>query len=95
MLRLRVKTNAAPPFEVSVGPPAIAVLPSLDSATELPRPAWPAASEARSFACSVQPPPLRVKTNAAPGPELLPTLPSFGPPTTAVLPSADSATEAP
>src|SRR5215470_2248992 len=69
----------------------MAVLPSADSATELPCAAGPLAPMPTSLLpCWVNTPPLRVNTHAAPAPEL-----SQGPPTTAVLPSADSATELP
>ena len=76
---------------VVVGPPTMAVLPSADSATERPCAAFPTASVPTSLLpCWVQTPPLRVKTHAAPVYELSP-----GPPTMAVLPSADSATDQP
>ena len=69
----------------------MAVLPSADSATEEPCPALPTAPVPTSLLrCWVQTPLLRVKTHAAPVFQL-----SKGPPTMAVLPSADSATEAP
>ena len=69
----------------------MAVLPSADSATEMPCSAAPTAPVPTSFVpCWVQTPPLRVKTHAAPV-KLL----SRYPPTMAVLPSADSATEMP
>ena len=89
---LRVKTHAAPTPRLSPGPPTMAVLPSADSATEVP---WSAAGPAAPvptslLPCWVQTPLLRVKTHAAPTSELSP-----GPPTMAVLPSADSATEVP
>src|ERR1700683_2608929 len=69
----------------------MAVLPSADSATQYPwRPA-PIASLATSlWPCWVHTPLLRTKTHAAPVYEL-----SANPPTTAVLPSADSAMELP
>ena len=87
----RTKTHAAPMPSCRRGPPTIAVLPSADSATEKPWPAFPTAPVPTSFdPCWVQTPPLRVKTHAAPAFEL-----SSGPPTIAVLPSADSATEKP
>src|SRR5215469_12097948 len=76
---------------LSPGPPTSAVLPSADSATDWP---WlaapvPAAPVPTSSApCWLHTPPLRVNTHAAP------VLPAF-PPTIAVLPSADSATERP
>ena len=88
---LRVNTHAAPAAELSSSPPTIAVLPSADSATEKPCSATPTAPVPTSFGpCWVQTPPLRVKTHAAPAFEL-----STGPPTMAVLPSADSATAEP
>jgi hypothetical protein len=91
---LRVKTHAAPVALLSICPPTIAVLPSLDSATEVPWRASPTAPVPISFSpCWVQRPwLLRVKTHAAPGP--MPGL-SLGPPTMAVLPSPESATEVP
>src|SRR5580692_6908990 len=88
---LWVKTHAAPANELSPFPPTMAVLPSADSATEAPWPTIPPAPVPTSLLpCWVQTPPLRVKTHAAPRIEL-----SSGPPTMAVLPSADSATETP
>src|SRR5580704_13525275 len=86
---LRVKTHAAPAPELSSNPPTIAVLPSPDSATEKPCRAGPTARVPTSLLL-VQARPLRVKTHAAPAPELSP-----GPPMVAVLPSADNATEKP
>src|SRR5262249_13743875 len=86
---LRVKIQLAPAFELSLMPPMIAVLPSADIPTDQPCDAPPTASVATSFdPCWLQTPPLRVYIQAAPTPLL-----SFGPPTMAVLPSADSATE--
>jgi hypothetical protein len=53
--------------------------------------ACPTAPEPTSFVdCWVQTPPFRVQTHAAPPPLL-----SLGPPTMAVLPSAEMATELP
>src|SRR5258708_25193826 len=89
------KAHAAPTAELSSGPPKIAVLPSPESATELPRWADPTASELSSFdACWVQAPLLRMNTHTAPTP-LLPDPLSKGPPSIAVLPSPDSATDQP
>src|SRR6266540_2620790 len=86
---LRVNTNATPPS--SATPPTMAVLPSADSATDVPWRALPTASVPTSFLpCCVQTPPLRVNTHAAP---VLPL--SDHPPTMAVLPSAESATDMP
>jgi hypothetical protein len=88
---LWMNTQAAPADELSTGPPTMAVLPSPDSATEVPCRALPTAPVPTSLVpCWVQTPPLRVKTHAAPAREL-----SLSPPTIAVLPSADSATEVP
>ena len=88
---LRVKTHAAPVSSCRHRPPTMAVLPSADSATERPCPASPTAPVPTSLLpCWVQTPPLRVKTHAAPVPSCRPD-----PPTMAVLPSADSATEMP
>jgi hypothetical protein len=92
---LRVNTHAAPKPELSFGPPRTAVLPSADNATDVPSPEAPVPSLATSLLpCCVHTPPLRVYTHAAPVPG--PTaLPSCGPPTIAVLPSADTATDVP
>src|SRR5450759_1713700 len=69
----------------------MAVLPSPDSATESLWKALPTAPVPTSLLpCWVQTLPLRVKTHAAPVPLL-----SVNPPTMAVLPSADSATDQP
>src|SRR5450759_4654776 len=69
----------------------IALLPSEDMATEQPCPALPTAPVPTSFGpCCTQTPPLRVKTQTAPA-----TLLSKGPPSIAVLPSEDMATELP
>src|SRR6516162_8589621 len=87
---LRVKTQAAPACELSPGPPTAAVLPSLDNATDQPCMAATPPVPASFVPCWVQTPLLRVKTHAAPAYAW-----SAGPPTMAVLPSADSATEMP
>src|SRR5215831_10670544 len=100
-LPLRVNTHAAPvaprpkgadrSHGLSPGPPKIAVFPSADNATDMPWRALPAASVPTSFLpCCVQTPPLRVNTHAAPALPL-----SDHPPTMAVLPSADNATDMP
>jgi hypothetical protein len=61
------KTHAAPVSELSKGPPRMAVLPSPDSATDLPWTAFPTAPVPTSLLpCWVQTPPLRVKTHATP-----------------------------
>src|SRR6516225_10590172 len=84
---LRLKTHAAPVLPLSDHPPTMAVLPSADSATDIPWRALPTAPVPTSFSpCCVQTPPLRVKTHAAS---------ARHPPTMAVLPSADSATDVP
>src|SRR5271166_1369164 len=94
---LRVNTHAAPAaprpkgtdrsHELSSGPPTMAVLPSADSATDMPWRALPTAPVPTSlWPCCVQTPPLRVKTHAAS---------ARHPPTIAVLPSADRATDMP
>src|SRR5262249_32396328 len=98
---LRVNTNAPPAPSSSANPPTMAMLPSADSATDVP---WRAPRKAplpRSLLpCCVQTPPRRVTTHAAPaapnpkGTDRSHGL-SPGPPTSAVLPSADSATEVP
>src|SRR5262249_28188487 len=142
---LRVNTHAAPVVLLSDHPPTMAVLPSADSATDMPWRAFPTAPVPMSFLpccvqtlplrvnthapsvlhpptmalspsarpaaaipcpggnggspaplptsllpCCVQASPLRVKTHAAPVVRL-----SLGPPTMAVLPSADTPTDAP
>src|SRR5215831_21398633 len=98
---LRVNTHAAPAAPrpngtdrshgLSPGPPTMAVFPSADNATDVPWRALPTASLPTSFLpCCVQTPPLRVNTHAAP---VLPL--SDHPPTMAVLPSADNATDMP
>src|SRR5450631_2633411 len=68
---LRVQTHAAPASELSLNPPTMAVLPSADSATEVPCRAAPTAPVPTSFdPYWVQTPPLRVQTHAAPASEL-------------------------
>src|SRR6516164_5917492 len=97
---LRVNTHAPSAPQ----PPTTAVLPSAESATDIP---WPGGNGG-SLApvptslppCCVQVPPLRVNTHAAPaGPTTddrsRSALLGPGPPTIAVLPSADSATDMP
>src|SRR5260370_35475047 len=75
----------------------MAVLPSADSATDMP---WRAAAATSLSPCWVQRPSLRVKTHAAPaaprpkGTDRSHGL-SPGPPTIAVLPSPDNATDMP
>src|ERR1700691_4045020 len=87
----RVKTHAAPANELLPRPPTIAVLPSADSATDQPCSVAPTAPAPTCFApCWVHTPPLWLKTHPAPRLPL-----AAGPPTMAVLPSADSATERP
>src|SRR5207249_196095 len=86
---LLVKTHTAPANELSPSPPTKAVLPSAESATEKPCLAVPTAPVPTSWLpCWVQTPLLLVKTHTAPASQL-----SLSPPTTAVLPSAESATE--
>src|SRR5208282_670979 len=88
---LWVKTHTAPMSVLSPGPPTTAVVPSADSATEVPWLAPPTAPVPTSLLpCWVHTPLLRVKTHAAPMPLL-----SHHPPAIAVLPSADSATDQP
>src|SRR5258708_11769525 len=88
---LRVYTHVAPTLPLSPYPPTTAVLPFPDSATEIPWSELKNAPAPTSFApCWLHTPPLRVYAHAAP------TLPlSTGPPTTAVVPSAGTATEHP
>ena len=91
---LRIKITAEPPLlptELSVGAPAIAVLPSLDNATEKPNWAPTEPIECVKAACCVQVAPLRVNTTALP--EFDPLGSSSGTPQIAVLPSPDNATE--
>src|SRR5262249_17415572 len=84
---LRVNTHAAPVLLLSDQPPTMAVLPSADSATDIPWRAFPTAPVPMSFLpCCVQALPLRVHTHPPP---LLP------PPSMAVLPSPETATDFP
>ena len=100
---LRVKTHAAPVVRLSLGPPTMAVLPSADTATDAPwdhKPPPYSPVVPTSLACCLQTPPLRVNTHAAPaGPmeagRSRSALLAPGPPTIAVLPSADNATAMP
>src|SRR5262245_24033727 len=79
-------THAAPAPLLSTGPPVHAVLPSADTATELPCFAAPTAPVPTGLApCCLHTPPLRMYTHAAPA-----LLSSEYPPTTAVSPSADT-----
>src|SRR5947209_5869886 len=95
---LRVNTQAAPAAPapnrsdgLSPGPPTMAVLPSAESATDVPWRAFPTAPLPTSFLpCCFQTSPLRADTHAAPV-----LLASDHPPTIAVLPSAESATDIP
>src|SRR5262245_22478925 len=100
---LRVNTHAAPVVRLSLGPPTMAVLPSAETATDAP---WdhklPPYSLVvpTSLACCLQTSPLRVNTHAAPAgpPEAgrsRSALLGPGPPTMAVLPSTDNATDMP
>jgi hypothetical protein len=87
---LRVKIHAAP-VPLSPLPPTIAVLPSAVSATEVPCAAAPIASLPVSLPpCCVHPESSRVKIHAAPVDAL-----SAAPPTMAVRPSAEIATDLP
>src|SRR6185369_10942967 len=86
----RVNTHAAPAPLLSKYPPRTAVFPSEETATENPWCAMPTMPVPTSFACWLHTPPLRVYTHAAPASAL-----SLYPPTTAVFPSADTATELP
>src|SRR5262249_22811394 len=88
---LRVYTHAAPAPPLSLYPPTMAVFPSADTATEAPWFALLAAPVPTSLPpCWLHTPALRVYTHTAPT-----LLLSVHPPTTAVFPSADSATENP
>src|SRR5215471_2042893 len=91
---VRVNTQAAPVLLLSDQPPTRAVLPSADSATDIPWPRGNAGSLA-SLPTSLLPScvhtsPLRENTQAAPRVRL-----SLGPPKMVVLPSPDTATDAP
>src|SRR5262249_727765 len=100
---LRVQTPAPPLVRLSLGPPPLAVLPPADRATDGP---WDQKAPPysvvvpTSLACCLQTPPLRMNTHAAPaGPmeagRSRSALLAPGPPTMAVLPSADNATDMP
>src|ERR1043166_2029175 len=90
-LPVRLYTQAAPSPESSRLPPTTAVFPSADSETDSPCSAAPTAPVPTSFApCWLHTPAVRVNTHAAPAFAL-----SKFPPTTAVFPSADSATASP
>ena len=86
----RVNIQAAPWALSSPGPPTSAVLPSADRATENPNCGRPLASVGVSLTRWDQPLLERVNTQPAPA-----VSPSVGPPTSAVLPSDDTATELP
>src|SRR5580765_1936999 len=86
---LYVYTHAAPAPPLSSGPPTMAVLPSPESATELPCCSMPTGLPT-SFACWDHVSPLNANTHVAPRLPL-----SALPPTMAVFPSADIATETP
>src|SRR5262245_56502265 len=100
---LRVNTHAAPVVRLSLGPPTMAVLPSADTATDAPwdhKPPPYSLVVPTSLACWLQTPPLRVNTHAAPagptaGGRSRSALWAPGPPSIAVLPSADNATAMP
>src|SRR6266550_2715749 len=87
---LRVNTHAPS----APHPPTMAVLPSAESATDIPWPRGNAGSPAplptSLLPCCVHTSPLRENTHAAPRLQL-----SLGPPTMVVLPSPDTATDAP
>src|SRR5664280_2637136 len=93
VIPLRTHTFVDPTF---CGAPTRAVFPSAESATEnpefLPN---PRSAGSASLACSVQTPALRVHTHAAPSPVSRPPALSTFPPTRAVFPSAESATDVP
>src|SRR3982074_1029706 len=64
---LRPNTHAVPTLLLSDHPPTTAVLPSAESATDMPWRALPTAPTPTSLLpCCVQTPPLRVNTHAAP-----------------------------
>src|SRR5262249_51764868 len=84
---LRVNTHAAPVLPLSDHPPTMAVLPSAESATDVPWGGRHSAVEGTSLLpCCVQVPRARGNTHAPPG---------SPPPTMAVLPAAESATAIP
>src|SRR5664280_2873962 len=87
---LATNTHAPPSFEPSPGPPTMAVFPSAEIATEVP--CWTALTvpvPTTLVPCWDHTPAVRVYTHAAPA-GLSP-----GPPTMAMLPSADIATDLP
>ena len=87
----RIKIQAAPALALSKWPPTRAVLPLADSATDLPNQGLPTPSEGTNFVPScAHVVPERLKIHTAPLPPS-----SITPPTIAVLPSAESATEKP
>src|SRR5689334_12803406 len=88
---VRVKTHAAPMLRASPGPPMSAVLPSPESATDVPWADAPIAPKPVSFEpCCVHALPDFVNTQTAP------TFPlSLWPATSTVLPSEDTATQLP
>ena len=101
---LRTNTQVAPAVLSSLGPPTIAVLPSPDSATEAPwdhnPPPGALVVPTNLLPCWVHAPPLRMKIHAAPagptdGARSRSALLGPGPPTIAILPSADNATDIP
>ncbi len=86
---LHVYSHAAPALKLSYGAPTRAVLPFPEIATDLPNLATPTAPVPTSLRpCCDHTPALRVNTHAAPAKTLSPY-----PPTMAVLPSAETATE--
>ena len=92
-----MKTTALPefePLESAKGAPQIAVLPSLDNATEKPKVSLAAPAEYVNTACSVHVLPLRVNTTALPASVPF-ALSSYGCPTIAVVPSLDNAQQYP
>src|SRR5262249_6205392 len=98
LMPLRVNTAAAPTPRSPADPPTSAILPSADRATDVPWRAFPALTSL--LPCCSQTFALRANTHAAPAaPRPKGTDPSHGlspgPPTMAMLPSADSATDVP
>src|SRR5215472_3449276 len=86
----RVYTQAASARLSSPGPPTMAVFPSPDSEMDRPCSDAPTAPVPTSFACWLHTPSARVYTHAAPA-----LLSSRNPPTIAVFPSPESATDTP
>src|SRR5262249_33680598 len=93
---LRVNTHTAPAPQASPGAPTMGAPPPAESATDRPTESPATAPLPTSLPpCWDHTPPLRVNTHAASGPQPPVKSQKSGPPSMAVLPSADNATEAP